>query len=319
MVNRNQNIDNVIRHIRHDDMAADNNLVAMIERIMVRNGVNFGLRRPNSTSPLSEYILQTETPLRTKIPKFTKFSGDTTELTIEYVARYLIEAGDISNNENLRIKYFPSSLIKNTFTWFTTLPQNSIHAWNQLERMFHEQFYMGQTKISLKELSTIKRKFVDPVDDYLNRFRLLKARCFTQLERLKEEKDRANKNKRVAYVEFSNDDEWSYNEPLDFNENEIDLAKLKQGPPYACKVLAPSNGKNAIEPGKNDKFPKKTYAFEVTKCDEIFDLLVKDGQMIVSFGAKVSPLEQRKKIGFYKYHSFLGHKTSQCFLFRDLI
>ncbi|XP_050920214.1 uncharacterized protein LOC127137835 [Lathyrus oleraceus] len=136
--------------IRHDDMAADNNLATMVERIMVRNGINFGLRRPNYTSPLSEYILQTETPPRTKIPKFTKFSGDTTELTIEHVARYLTEVGDISNNENLRIKCFPSSLTKNAFTWFTTLPQNLIHTWNQLKRMFHEQLYMGQTKISLK-------------------------------------------------------------------------------------------------------------------------------------------------------------------------
>lgn len=181
MVNRNQNADNVIRQIRHDDMATDNNLAVMVERIMVRNGVNFGLRRPNYTSPLSEYILQAETPHRTKIPNFTKFSGDTSESTIKHVARYLIEARDISNNESLRIKLFPSSITKNVFTWFTTLLQSSIHTWNQLERMFHEQFYMGQKKISLKELASIKRKFTEPINYYLNRFRLLKARYFTQV------------------------------------------------------------------------------------------------------------------------------------------
>lgn len=75
MVNRNQNTDDIIRQVRHDDVAADNNLVAIVERIMVRNGVNFGLRRPNYTSPLAEYVLQTDAPLRTKIPKFTKFAG----------------------------------------------------------------------------------------------------------------------------------------------------------------------------------------------------------------------------------------------------
>ena len=41
--------------------------------------------------------------------------------------------------------------------------------------------------------------------------------------------------------------------------------------------------------------------------------------MIVPPGAKMPPLEQRKKRGFCKYHNFLGHKTSQCFLFRDLV
>lgn len=86
MVNRNQHVDNVIRQILHDDMAADNNLAAMVERIMVQNGVNFGLQRPNYTLPLSEYILQTETFPRIKIPKLTKFYGDTTESTVEHVA-----------------------------------------------------------------------------------------------------------------------------------------------------------------------------------------------------------------------------------------
>jgi hypothetical protein len=30
-------------------------------------------------------------------------------------------------------------------------------------------------------------------------------------------------------------------------------------------------------------------------------------------------MEQQKKRGFCKYHNFLGHKTSRCFLFRDLV
>jgi len=40
---------------------------------------------------------------------------------------------------------------------------------------------MGQSKISLKELGSVRRKTAESIDDYLNRFRLLKARCFTQV------------------------------------------------------------------------------------------------------------------------------------------
>jgi len=54
-----------------------------------------------------------------------------------------MEAGDIVNNENLKMKYFASSLTKNAFTWFTTLLPHSISSWNQLEKAFHEQFCMG--------------------------------------------------------------------------------------------------------------------------------------------------------------------------------
>lgn len=40
---------------------------------------------------------------------------------------------------------------------------------------------MGHPKISLKELASVKRKIVESFDQYLNRFRLLKAICFTQV------------------------------------------------------------------------------------------------------------------------------------------
>ncbi|XP_050877009.1 uncharacterized protein LOC127080750 [Lathyrus oleraceus] len=246
MVNRDQDADEVIHRVRRENMM-ENDLTTMIERIMAQNGLNTGLRRPNYSSPLSEYVL-TELPRGCKIPKFTKFSGDTSESTIEHIARYMTEAGDLANSENLRMKYFPSSLTKNAFTWFTTLPPNSIDTWPHLERLFHEQFYMGQTKISLKELASIKRKFTEPIDDYLNRFRLLKSRCFTLVPE---------------------------HESVEMAAGGLDYSIRK---------------KNPVETEKNDRFPKKTYTFDVTKCDEIFDLLVKDGQMIVPPNTKI-PLD----------------------------
>jgi len=85
-----------------------------------------GLQRLNFVSALSEYVLETDLPRNTKIPKFTKFAGENNESSVEHIARYLMKAGDLANNENLKMKYFPSSLTKNAFTWFTTLPPHSI-------------------------------------------------------------------------------------------------------------------------------------------------------------------------------------------------
>ncbi|KAK2382413.1 hypothetical protein QL285_069949 [Trifolium repens] len=181
LVNRNQNADDVVRNVQNNNFAGQNNIANLVEAILAQNGLNIGMHRPNFVSALSEYVLQTKLPRGWKIPKFTKFAGDTSESTVEHIARYLTEAGDLANNENLRMKYFPNSLTKNAFTWFTTLPPHSIFNWNQLERVFHEQFYMGQSKISLKELASVRRKTPESIDDYLNRFRLLKARCFTQV------------------------------------------------------------------------------------------------------------------------------------------
>lgn len=67
------------------------------------------------------------------------------------------------------------------------------------------------------------------------------------------------------------------------------MVELNPEPPYACKVLKPSNGKNPIKAEKIDKYVAKTYTFDVSKCDEIFDLLVKDGQIIIPRGLKDPP------------------------------
>jgi hypothetical protein len=108
-------------------LEGQNNIANVVETLLTQNGFfNLGLHRPNFVSPFSEYVTMEELPKGWKIPKFTKFGGETNESTVEHIARYLTEAGDISNDENLRMKYFPSSLTKNAFTWYTTLPPGSI-------------------------------------------------------------------------------------------------------------------------------------------------------------------------------------------------
>jgi hypothetical protein len=107
LVNRNQNADDILRNVRQDNMVGQNNLANLVENILVQNGVNIGLHRPNFVSALSEYVLQAELPRGCKIPKFTKFAGDTNESTVEHIARYMAEAGNLANNEDLRINSFP--------------------------------------------------------------------------------------------------------------------------------------------------------------------------------------------------------------------
>lgn len=93
----------------------------MVENIVAHNRLNIGIHKPNFVSSLSEYVLQNELPKGWKVPKFTKFAGDTSELTLEHIAWYLTEAGDMANNENLKMKYFLNYLTKHTFRWFTRL------------------------------------------------------------------------------------------------------------------------------------------------------------------------------------------------------
>jgi hypothetical protein len=284
LIDRNDNSDEVVRNVQQQNIGVHNNIANLVENIMAQNCLNI-----NFVSPLSELVLQSELPRGYKIPKFTKFARDTNESTLQHITRYLTEAGDLANDENLRLKFFPNSLLKNAFTWFTTLAPHSIQHWTELERLFHEQFYMGQSKISLKELASVKRNSTEYIDDYLNRFRLLKARCFTQVpehelvkmaagglnysirkkldtqhlrdmaqladrvrhvERLKAEKARTQKHFRKEKVAFVASEESNQEFDIAFGDveiKEVDIAELKEGPPYTCKLLRPSDGNNPVE------------------------------------------------------------------------
>jgi hypothetical protein len=128
LVDRNNNADEVVRNVQQLNIGVHNNIANLVENIMAQYGLIIGLYRPNFVSPLSELVLQSKLPRGYKTPKFTKFVGDTSESTIEHIARYLTEAGDLANDENLRLKYFRNSLTKNAFTWFTTLSRHSIQS-----------------------------------------------------------------------------------------------------------------------------------------------------------------------------------------------
>lgn len=115
--------------------------------------------------------------------------------------------------------------------------------------------------------------------------RVLQVKC------LKAEKARTNKyrkKKKVAYVEI---DKYLSNLGDEYVEGStVNVIELKLWPPYICKFLKPSNGKNHVKPSKNDKFATKTYTFDINKCDEIFEFLVIDGQIIILLGLKTPPL-----------------------------
>lgn len=139
-----------------------------------------------------------------------------------------------------------------------------------------------------------------------------------QVERLRAEKAITQKFRRekVAYI-YANENDQKFNIAYGgVEDGEVKFAELKPGLPDTCKVLRPSHWRNPVKT-QNDKYTPKTYTFDVTKCDEIFDILVADGQLAVPNGLKILPLEQHKKRGFCKYRNFLGHKTSHCVLFWD--
>jgi len=85
LVNRRQDADQVVMQARQDNYEGHNNIANLVKNLLAQNSFNMGLRRPNFTSALSEYVLMTELPRNWKVPNFTKFAGETNEPTVEHI------------------------------------------------------------------------------------------------------------------------------------------------------------------------------------------------------------------------------------------
>jgi hypothetical protein len=79
------------------------------------------------------------------------------------------------------------------------------------------------------------------------------------------------RKEKVAYLDINASIESELSSEED--ESEIDVAELKLGPPYVCKVLNPCNSKDI---SKITAWSQKVYGFDITKADMIFDVLMKD-------------------------------------------
>lgn len=68
----------------------------------------------------------------------------------------------------------------------------------------------------------------------------------------------------------------------------INLVELKPGPSYVLSEL------KLLLVKESSKFVKKVYDFDINKADQIYDILLKDKQLILSDDHKVPSLEQMR-------------------------
>jgi hypothetical protein len=117
-------------------------------------------------------------PIGWRCPEFVKFNGDDSKTTWEHVSQYLAQLGEASAIEEIRVRLFSLSLTGNAFSWFASLPVNSIRTWEQLEQKFNDHFYSGDNELRLSHLTSVKQKHDEPVTSYIRRFRETKNHCY---------------------------------------------------------------------------------------------------------------------------------------------
>jgi hypothetical protein len=90
-----------------------------------------------------------------------------------------MQLGEASADEAFRVRYFPLSLTGPAFTWFASLPAQSISTWKDLEQKFHAHYFTGSTEKKLIDLDTLRKRHNETPLEFLRRFREVKGMCFS--------------------------------------------------------------------------------------------------------------------------------------------
>jgi hypothetical protein len=115
--------------------------------------------------------------------------------------------------------------------------------------------------------------------------------------------DSANKDKEAHHVHFLED---VHN---DEEGNEICVVEWVEklgGKPISCSFLKPNEGRR----------DEMRYAFNVSKCDCLFDLLLQGGVIRLTEGHVIPNIDILAKKTYCKWHDSYTHTTNECNYFR---
>jgi hypothetical protein len=75
-------------------------------------------------------------------------------------------------------------------------------------------------------------------------------------------------------------------------------------------------GKKTVSCPFGKKEPEK-FDFDITKADNIFDLLLQQGQIKLSQFHTIPSPEKLKRMKYCKWHNAISHDTNDCRVFRQ--
>ena len=143
---------------------------------MIDSALKKGPKFPKFIHPYPAYVEKFEYPKGFKIPDFSLFAGESSLSSLEHIARFTAQCGDV-NNDLYKLRLFNFSLTGSAFAWYINLPPNSIQSWEELAEKFHEQFYRPGMEMSVSSLARMAQDSDESPMDYLTRFKSARNWC----------------------------------------------------------------------------------------------------------------------------------------------
>ena len=324
---------------------------------MIDSALKKGPKFPKFIHPYPAYVEKFEYPKGFKIPDFSLFAGESSLSSLEHVARFTAQCGDVSN-DLYKLRLFNFSLTGSAFAWYINLPPNSIQSWKELVEKFHEQFYRPGMEMSVSSLARMAQDSDESPMDYLTRFKSARNWCRVPLPEVEfvrlalngldveYKKKFLGANFRDMYELAQHVEQYDYllreekvsktpsrgtiykNPTVSYASAEseeyanIDAAEIVIDKPYICKALTHINPKDVKARPISDENAVKTtkvYTFDITKADAIFDQLLLAKIIRLRPGHNIPKAEELKGRIYCKYHDSSKHTTNNCVVFRDTI
>jgi hypothetical protein len=302
------------------------------------------------TPPFPEWYHRVALPHRVKPPAdFTKFSGQDDTITVEHIARYLIQLGEASADEAFRIRYFPLSLTGPTFTWFDSLPAQSICSWKDLEQKFHAHYFIGSNEKKLIDLTILRQRHNETPMEFLRRFRETKGMCYSlnlpddqladmavagmlpsireklfgmEFDNLGQLSQRLSLMSNQAYG-FKKDSRFAkHNDIADIYNQFLERADQGEEVEDDEEIAAAEMvwGKEPLTVNQRwIKQAKGTYDFDVTKADKLFEFLIKEGRIKLLEGHSMLRPDGVKEKRYCGFHDRNSHSINDCRVFKMTI
>ncbi|KAK1663965.1 hypothetical protein QYE76_052124 [Lolium multiflorum] len=279
-------------------------------------------------------------PPKYRLPDFNKFSGSEGSSSIEHVSRYLAQLGMASASDQLRVRCFSQSLTGPAFGWYTSLQPNSVQSWKQLEELFHTQYHSETTEAGIAELAQVRQKRGETVAEYIQRFRTVKNRCYSVHITEKEAVELAVAGLAASFKDLTFQVEYN---SLTHLVNRLTLYEQRHPELYQDKFKRAISLVNADEDEDsaedqevavaewtrtpvpvscqwvNPPGPPRGLDFDVTKTEQIFDLLLKEKQLKLPEGHKIPTAQEMNKRPYCKWHHTFTHTTNDCKVLRAQI
>jgi hypothetical protein len=210
----------------------------------------------------------------------------------------------LADTEAFCVRLFSLSLTGTEFAWYATLPPNSILSWEDLEQNFRDHFFAGDYELDLVDLVTLRQGKDELVNDYIRRFRDTRNQCFQihlsekQLAGLAFDGLHYYLKERLEGVQFFTlaqlhqkalASESQSKELAKMVRHDVQLIECDQSSSddeskevYAAEMVWPKQAKSlacsSLQSVQKKRQEEVKFTFNVGKCDNIFDELLKKWQ-----------------------------------------